>query len=351
MKRERDENLDRLSDLPDCILLHILSFLPSKHAVQTSILSPRWNSLWKRIPTLKLNSLIFKHLKDFTKFVTHILSLRDDSTAIHTLSFHRHGLIEPHLLKRVINYGISHNVQQLYIYVKCEIQHFPPSLFSCRTLTSLRLAVVHPKIYAMRTLFPNSLNMPSLTELCLHAFAFRVGDDGRAEPFSALHKLNTLIIDKCEVQNLCILSTSLVRLTIVTRDYPPDDCGDIELCTPNLCIFTFIGSPFHKLYGSKSNLFSIEHIDIDVKLMANSEDYSLFLLNWLIALVNVKSMTVSSPTLQVLSLVPDLFKVDLPSLCNLKTLKVKKKQSSSLPDLVVEFLLQNSPSTKVEIID
>ncbi|XP_058762696.1 F-box/FBD/LRR-repeat protein At3g26920-like [Vicia villosa] len=348
MKRERLESKDRLSALPDCILLLILSFLSSERAVQTCILSPRWNHLWKCLPTLRLNSFNFKYFKDFTPLVTLILSLRDNSTALHTLTVYRDGGVQPRLLKRVINYGISHNVQHLDIYVSCNIQHFPRTLFSSHTLTSLKL--LHPNFYIIREQFPYSLNLPSLTELHLHAFAFPVGDDGRVEPFSTLHKLNTLIIDDCHLQNLCILSTSLARLTIVTCDNPPDACCEIELSTPNLCIFSFIGSPFHKLYGIKSNLSSIKHIDIDLTLMLNSTKCSLFLLNCLVELVNVKSITVSSPTLQVLSLV-DLFKIHLPSLCKMKSLKVKKKQSSFIPDLLVEFLLQNSPSTKVDIID
>ncbi|XP_058767550.1 F-box/LRR-repeat protein At4g14096-like [Vicia villosa] len=349
MKRERLESKGILSDLPDCILLLILSFLPSERAVQTCILSPRWNHLWNHLPTIRLNSFNFKYFKDFTPLVTQLLSLRDNSTALHTLTFYRDGGVQPRLLKRVINYGISHNVQHLDIYVSYNIQNFPPTLFSSHTLTSLK--ILHPNFYSIIELFPYSLNLPSLTELHLHAFAFPVGDDGRAEPFSALHKLNTLIIDNCHVKNLCILSTSLVRLTIVTHDNPPDDCCEIELSTPNLCIFSFIGCPFHKLYGRKSNLSSIEHIDIDLSLMLDSAKYSIFLLNFLVELVNVKSITVSSLTLQVLSLVPDLFKVHLPSLCNLKSLKVKKKQSSFIPDLLVEFLLKNSHSTKVDIID
>ncbi|AES88262.1 F-box/FBD-like domain protein [Medicago truncatula] len=44
-------NEDRLSDLPDCVLLHILSMLDSKHRVRTGILSKRWKHLWKHIPT------------------------------------------------------------------------------------------------------------------------------------------------------------------------------------------------------------------------------------------------------------------------------------------------------------
>jgi hypothetical protein len=311
MKRKRDNDNegeigeDRLSELPDCILHNILSFLSAKGAVQTSVLSPRWKYLWKRLPTLRLHSYQshFRHLNQFTKFVSRILSLRDGSTSIHTLNFHRGGLVEPHIVKRVINYAVSHNVKEIFIEVKCDIKHFPPCLFSSHTLTSLKLALVHPKTYAMRALFPNSLDLPSLTTLCLHMFAFSVGDDGRAEPFLALKKLNTLIIDKCEVvdaQNLWILNTTLVNLTIVIRDYPPDYCIEIELSTPNLCTFRFIGSPFHKFHGSKSNLSSIKHVDIDLRLMACSAKYSLFLLDWLVELANVESMTLSSPTLQVL---------------------------------------------------
>ncbi|KAK2386206.1 hypothetical protein QL285_060125 [Trifolium repens] len=85
--------------------------------------------------------------------------------------------------------------------------------------------------------------------------------------------------------------------------------------------------------------------------MASSAKYSLFLLDLLVELANVESLTISSPTLQVLFLVPNLLKVELPSLSNMKLLKVITKQPSSIPEGMVNFLLQNSPSAKVEIID
>ncbi|KAM0850873.1 hypothetical protein ACQ4PT_052767 [Festuca glaucescens] len=37
---------DRLSALPDDLLHHLLSFLPSRRAVQTGVLSKRWTGLW-----------------------------------------------------------------------------------------------------------------------------------------------------------------------------------------------------------------------------------------------------------------------------------------------------------------
>jgi hypothetical protein len=78
-----NEKGDRLSDLPDCILLHVLSFLNAKYAVQTCILSKRWNNLWKLLPTLRLSSSYFDTLDGFTQFTTQILSLRDNSTALY----------------------------------------------------------------------------------------------------------------------------------------------------------------------------------------------------------------------------------------------------------------------------
>nr|AFK48553.1 unknown [Lotus japonicus] len=60
-----EENKDRLSDLPDCILLYILSFVKAKHVVQTCVLSKRWKDLWKHLPTLILHSLDFTRLSSF----------------------------------------------------------------------------------------------------------------------------------------------------------------------------------------------------------------------------------------------------------------------------------------------
>ncbi|AES77892.1 hypothetical protein MTR_7g021560 [Medicago truncatula] len=80
-------------------------------------------------------------------------------------------------------------------------------------------------------------------------------------------------------------------------------------------------------------------------------DTPFVLLNWLAELTNVKSLTINDTSLEVLSLVPDLLKVEFHSLWDLKSLGVKTRTPSSIPNGTFDFLLQNSPSAKVKIID
>lgn len=89
---------DRLSDLPDCVILHILSFSNAKDAVQTCVLSPRYTDLWKRLPSLILHSDDFRTYKIFTRFVSRVLSLRDSSISLQKLDFKRKtGCLERHI--------------------------------------------------------------------------------------------------------------------------------------------------------------------------------------------------------------------------------------------------------------
>ncbi|KAK2388321.1 hypothetical protein QL285_062013 [Trifolium repens] len=181
-----------------------------------------------------------------------------------------------------------------------------------------------------------------------------LSDNGLVEPFSECRKLSSLVISCCEVvdgQNLCISSTTLVNLTIRTYCNGSLAVLKFELNTPSLCSFAFTGNLVEKLDGNKCSFSSLTHVSIFAYRWSISADTPMVLFNWLIELANIKSLTLSSSTLEVLNLVPDLLKVEFRSLYNLKLLKVKVDQPSSsvVPDKIVKFLLQNAPSAEAEI--
>ncbi|XP_057456794.1 F-box/LRR-repeat protein At3g26922-like [Lotus japonicus] len=402
-KRRRhnvNEN-DRLSNLPDCILLHILSFMNVKYAVQTSMLSKKWKNLWKHLQTLIVHySPGFSTFPQFSRFVSRLLTLRDGLVALHDLDFELNLPIQPYLLERIAKYAVSHNVQQLGLTVMCDTGNFPSCIFSSQTLTSLKLNVQSADHF-FKMLFPKSLNLPALTTLHLEHFAFCAnGNDRCAKPFSSLNKLNSLNIVSCSLRDaevLCISSTTLCNLTVHNRSR--NFLYSIELSSPNLCTFAFTGVPFQLLSGSR-NISSLEQVNIDAQILSNEEakidlgtclnyptSTPFILLSWLEELANIKSLTISTSTLQVLSLIPHLLELKYPILGSLKSLKVihkplshgfikiliqaklqkettksgkaiaaklrramKKEMFSSIPDGTMDFLLQNSPSAKVDII-
>jgi hypothetical protein len=295
------ENIDRLSDLPDCVILHILSFLNAKHAVQTCILSTRYKNLWKRIPVLRLNSSKsdFRTPKIFTKFVSNVLSHRDSLISLQTLNFKRkHGRLAPQIIKNIVDYALSHNVQQLGLCYKGNIVKTLPSKFSSESLTHLNLSIYPSGTGRYHAWFPKSFNLPALTYLRLKNFIFYIdGDDDRAEPFSIFNRLNSLRICSCAMEDgktLCISSVTLVNLTIYS---PYLDYYKIDLCTPSLCTFVFTGTPCLILSGS--NVSSLKHVDIHAEGKVYHENTPILLSRWLPEFANIKSLTVSATTLQV----------------------------------------------------
>ncbi|CAL1386028.1 unnamed protein product [Linum trigynum] len=79
---------DRLSDLPDSILHHILSFLDTKSLFQTGFLSRRWGCMWKEVPALYFSCNYFRSMSSFEQHVLKFLSLRsNNSAAVSSVTF------------------------------------------------------------------------------------------------------------------------------------------------------------------------------------------------------------------------------------------------------------------------
>ncbi|KAL6198992.1 hypothetical protein ACLB2K_028780 [Fragaria x ananassa] len=139
---------DRITRLPDFVLGHILSFLPStKCVVRTSILSKRWKNIWSSVPNLYFRDEEFDCDENFIAFVDRVLSCRDPSSTLQ--KFHLHfNHCAPEDFYRVENWistAARCNVVELVLAVRSSgnmMFLLPESLMTCKSLEVLRLMSV-----------------------------------------------------------------------------------------------------------------------------------------------------------------------------------------------------------------
>lgn len=80
--KSQSNGQDRISGLPDEVLWHILSFLPTKYVVRTCILSTRWKNKWASAPYLDFDlgeRSDFRSAVELLTFVDRVLFFRHSS--------------------------------------------------------------------------------------------------------------------------------------------------------------------------------------------------------------------------------------------------------------------------------
>ena len=222
------QNDDRISGLPDALLCDILSFLVTREAVKTSVLSQRWKNVWASVPNLDLDE--FEYIQEyvhhtlpkpisyksdwFAKFVNRVLLSRCPGN-IHRFRLETSVMRNVSLIDAWVCTAIKHNVVELVLTSwGPRFPHFeiPRCVFMCNTLVSLEL-VLHRNICAFT---PPSNCFPCLKSLHV---TFRFPDPSTVEKLlSCFPVLEDLIIDgqdkDASAFNLVISAPKLKRLQI-----------------------------------------------------------------------------------------------------------------------------------------
>lgn len=249
---------DRLNDLPNEILLHILSFLMIEDIVKTSILSKRWKNLWKYLPDLKLHTSEFSNPYLFSECVSGVVSSRSmGNHPLRTLDFDRHGCFQHTIFTKLVKHAMSNGLQKLNIVVPSNIG-LPCSIFSCHSLTSIYISVSMYDV-KKRTRLPKRLDLPALKSMHLDFVGIQADDNGHAEPFSTCTALTDLYIDECvlvypssvprEVEGIlnitnATLSNLTIKNTLTHTKLRPEPTFKYVISTPKITSFTVNGSPF-----------------------------------------------------------------------------------------------------------
>uniref|UniRef100_A0A0E0B7G2 F-box domain-containing protein n=1 Tax=Oryza glumipatula TaxID=40148 RepID=A0A0E0B7G2_9ORYZ len=194
---------DRLSDLPEGVLHRLMSFLDSRQAVRTCVLSRRWRDVWRTVPrvhadfcdfTLNWTSdddevdeaAVAEDEVVFNRFVNRLLELRDPNASIRSffLRFCRSdggddGSAEGN---RWISYALQKNVRVLEVAVLSYALELDHSVFSSRYLKTIDFSNV-----VMDQGFFKQLEMgcPELEELFLDE-CFIVDDEISSQTLKVL---------------------------------------------------------------------------------------------------------------------------------------------------------------------
>ncbi|KAM7255865.1 hypothetical protein ACFE04_011606 [Oxalis oulophora] len=342
--------IDRLSNLPQGIILFILSRLEIHDAVRTCILSKRWSRLWTRIPCLNINSQAFEHWDTFQFFLLRFI-IRYNPCNLYTCNFVSHDDdLDYRLVRSVIDYAIKNQVAHLL--VDCpNLNNFqiPPQLSTvgCRSLEGLTLRGLSFQL-------PEPFYLISLVTINLDGVT--IGKD----IMLGCINLESFMMKNCKIRDMdqiAIIAHKLVMLDIQYKrldDSPKEMRVIINAPKLESLSFSFDCDSCHSVTVKGRPALESASIDFYQNLtFENTEDvterskYVVFLVGFLKDVSNAKSLTLSAGIIKLLSTMPEKVKM-LPSpFHNLKYLKVLKdsgNQSIIIPPEVETFLVGGSPN-------
>ncbi|KAK8473994.1 hypothetical protein V6N12_030633 [Hibiscus sabdariffa] len=263
----------QINDLPDSVLIHILSFLSTKDAARTSILSTRWRNLFTLVPNLNFDldekcpfwgwgrGDCKAPIKSFRCFVDGVLFFHDtENVDKFRLKFcrKRSESVDSISACRWISCALKRGVKHLDLNISLNKFTLPDALFTCRTLVTLKLDI------SLVFKIPEDIHFPNLQTLHLRSVIF-FDDNSVKSLFSSCSNLEDVVIEKCSMTNVRSFSIShlfLKRLSII------HSCDNFKcwlmIDTPHLSNFKLIDNVVAGY--SLKNLESIVSVDIQIQL-------------------------------------------------------------------------------------
>ncbi|CAH1438073.1 unnamed protein product [Lactuca virosa] len=215
------EQEDRLSLLPDALLIYILSFVDTKLAVQSSILSKRWVNLWTLLPVLNFDSSFFQEEQRYTldnfvykvtfdNFVEKVLASRNGAIKIDSVNI---KVTDHKIMARVFRYALSQGVPNVSIDTSQNLSKYHP--VSCVNSSD---SLMNLTLKGMLN-FGKFPNFSGLISLRLERVKIV-----ESEPFSCFPNLEELFLVNCKLPSelpvLEVIAFQLSRLTISSCFYP-----------------------------------------------------------------------------------------------------------------------------------
>nr|VDD62300.1 unnamed protein product [Brassica oleracea] len=351
---------DLISSLPDAIICHILSFLSTKDAALTSVLSKRWRHLLAFVTNLDLDNTIYdrpkmgrkrrRHLrKSFKLFVERVMALQGNAP-LNKFSLRCKIACVTSRVNRWVLKALERGVVDLDLYISSEHEYpLPPQVLMSKTLVKLKLAGTDEFIIDVR-----EVSLPKLKTLHMNDVSF-ADESGAAfgKLVSGCHVLEELVMVKMtwDFCGACSVSNPTLKRLIIYCEYDEENPESVSLDTPSLVYLELTDTVAAKY--PKMNLDSLVEASVGIRMTPGQVFRGRDLVNrhygyklrkdvsatdFLMGISHVKILYLSSQALEVLTFCCK----EIPVFNNLIHLTIETDQDvdwESLPNL-----LKNCPN-------
>ncbi|CAA7062014.1 unnamed protein product [Microthlaspi erraticum] len=330
--------VDRLSELPDCLLCEVLLYFPPKEVVKTSAFSRRWRNLWKCVPRLDLEYGDFPDHEAVLSFLDSFLGFESDSVLqefkLKSESFELKedevwGEFDDAHIPRWINIVVGNRkvehlkvLERRYPYDKG--LKIPATIYTCESLVTLELrdVILHE---------PSSVSLPHLITIKLEGLAY-ANDQNFEMLISGCPVLESLYVKRSPYEDVFVFrvcSQSLLSFTLVGHnDY--EMAGDIDavIDAPKL--------EYLELFQDQTslsiinNLGALVKVDMDTRfnlpyeyrdmLHPNDVPRRKIIRDFLMGISSVRDMVISSDTLEIIYDFSRCEQIPIPLFRNLSSL-------------------------------
>ncbi|XP_075666006.1 F-box protein At5g03100-like [Castanea sativa] len=349
---------DRITTLPHSILLNILSFLPTKDAILTTVLSKRWAYLWTSVPSLSFT----QSYKTATAFASEV----DDTLLLHRApklaNFSVQFEYRSRLKRRLdlwVRFATTAKVDKLSLHLSSHYSpldangyRLPQYLYANEFVSELDLSFCKIKPIGL-------LHWTSLKRLCIRKSA--LCEDVIRKVLMGSPRLEYLELNDCyEFNRLDIVSESLRKLVIdsylVDMLESEERKLELEIVAPKIECLEILGGFYMKRCQIKNASALVEaKLDFDMWKGYDSdeeegacEEFQDIMRDILESVHHVKKLTVGNWCLMVVSIMSMKHLPSPLSKCQCLTMKTRMEEEN-LPG--VARLLQSSPYVETLNID
>ncbi|CAN1185940.1 Putative F-box/FBD/LRR-repeat protein At1g66300 [Linum perenne] len=317
-------------DLPEDILYHILPFLDTKTAVQTSVLSRGWRYVWKHVPVLNLDRDSFSVRSNFLTYVDKVFALHSQ-VRLDKFRFEDKGSHVRAYCKIIIQYAISHDTRHLAIGLssRTSFQH----VFGSRStpwssnLETLELRRMH--LNFTHLCFPNVTNL-KLDNCKFHRDINHLSVDLSVN-FPCLVNLEICDSMYDYTYRHTVIAPQLLNLKLMGLPW-------VGMVAPRLESF-ILQSVSNKTYDDmRVPIFTLTYVD-RAQVLVEGDDFDKVNLNMLLqGLVNAKSVVLRCLTKKLYKIVRKFLELNLKFFNRLESLVCV----SIDPPKVVKYLVEGS---------